>query len=81
LYTSASGALVAQTMADNVANNLANVSTPGFKQTLLQIESTAAHRIYEYGRSVSDQQCCERRFDDDIKLYICVRSGNARRHR
>jgi flagellar basal-body rod protein FlgF len=39
LYTSASGALVAESMADNVANNLANVNTSGFKQTLLQIQS------------------------------------------
>ncbi len=39
LYTSASGALVAESMADNVANNLANVNTGGFKQTLLQIQS------------------------------------------
>jgi flagellar basal-body rod protein FlgF len=39
LYTSASGALVAESMADNVANNLANVDTSGFKQTLLQIQS------------------------------------------
>jgi flagellar basal-body rod protein FlgF len=40
LYTSASGALVAESMADNVASNLANVSTGGFKQTLLQVQST-----------------------------------------
>lgn len=39
LYTSASGALVAESMADNVASNLANVNTSGFKQTLLQIQS------------------------------------------
>ena len=39
LYASASGALVAESMADNVANNLANVDTSGFKRTLLQIES------------------------------------------
>ena len=39
LYTSASGALVAESMADNVANNLANVDTSGFKRTLLQIQS------------------------------------------
>jgi flagellar basal-body rod protein FlgF len=46
LYTSASGALVAESMADNVANNLANVNTSGFKQTLLQIQSTPALDIY-----------------------------------
>jgi len=46
LYTSASGALVAESMADNVASNLANVNTSGFKQTLLQIESTPSLDIY-----------------------------------
>ena len=46
LYTSASGALVAQSMADNVANNLANVSTTGFKQTLMQIQSAPSLDIY-----------------------------------
>jgi flagellar basal-body rod protein FlgF len=46
LYTSASGALVAESMADNVANNLANVNTTGFKQTLLQIQSAPTLDIY-----------------------------------
>ncbi len=46
LYTAASGALVAQSMVDNVANNLANVNTTGFKQTLLQIESAPTLDIY-----------------------------------
>ncbi len=46
LYTSASGALVAQSMADNVASNLANVNTSGFKQTLLQVQSTPSLDIY-----------------------------------
>jgi flagellar basal-body rod protein FlgF len=46
LYTSASGALVAESMADNVANNLANVNTSGFKQTLLQIQSTPSLDVY-----------------------------------
>lgn len=46
LYTSASGALVAESMADNVASNLANVNTSGFKQTLLQIQSTPSLDIY-----------------------------------
>lgn len=31
--------MVAQTDVDNIANNLANVSTSGFKQTLLQVQS------------------------------------------
>jgi flagellar basal-body rod protein FlgG len=46
LYTSASGALVAESMADNVANNLANVATTGFKQTLLQIQSAPSLDLY-----------------------------------
>ena len=46
LYTSASGALVAESMVDNVANNLANVNTSGFKQTLLQVQSAPTLDIY-----------------------------------
>jgi len=46
LYTAASGALVAQSLADNVANNLANVNSSGFKQTLLQIQSAPTLDIY-----------------------------------
>jgi flagellar basal-body rod protein FlgF len=46
LYTSASGALVAESMADTVASNLANTNTSGFKQMLLQIQSTPSLDIY-----------------------------------
>jgi len=46
IYTAASGALVAQSMVDNVANNLANVNTSGFKQTLMQISSAGTLNIY-----------------------------------
>lgn len=46
LYTAASGALVAESMADNVANNLANADTTGFKQTLMQIQSAQTMDIY-----------------------------------
>ena len=46
LYTAVSGALVAQSMADNVANNLANVNTSGFKQSLLQVQSAQTMDIY-----------------------------------
>ncbi len=48
LYTSAAGALVAEAMIDNVSNNLANVSTNGFKRTLLQIESQPMSDIYRF---------------------------------
>ncbi len=46
LYTAASGALVAQSMADTVANNLANVTASGFKQTLLQVQSAPTLNVY-----------------------------------
>ena len=46
LYTAASGALVAESVVDNVANNLANVNTTGFKQTLLQIQSAPSMNIF-----------------------------------
>jgi flagellar basal-body rod protein FlgF len=46
LYTAASGALVAESMAENVANNLANVTSSGFKQTLLQIQSAPTLDLY-----------------------------------
>lgn len=37
---------MAESLADNVANNLANINTTGFKQTLLQIESAPTLDIY-----------------------------------
>lgn len=46
LYTSASGALVAQAQVDNIANNLANVNTSGFKQQLLQVQSAPSFNIF-----------------------------------
>ena len=39
IYTAAAGALVAQANADTIADNLANVSTSGFKRTLLQVQA------------------------------------------
>jgi flagellar basal-body rod protein FlgF len=48
LYTSAAGALVAEATIDNVANNLANVSTNGFKRTLLQVESQPMQDLYRF---------------------------------
>jgi flagellar basal-body rod protein FlgF len=48
LYTSAAGALVAEAMIDNVANNLANSSTNGFKRTLLQVESQPQQQLYRF---------------------------------
>lgn len=46
LYSAASGALAAQSMVDNVANNLANVNTNGFKQTLVQFQTAPTLDIY-----------------------------------
>jgi flagellar basal-body rod protein FlgF len=46
LYTAASGALVAQSQADVIANNLANVNTSGFKRTLLQVQSAPEMGLY-----------------------------------
>ncbi len=48
LYTAAAGALVAQSQADAIANNLANVNTTGFKRTLLQVESAPEIGIYRF---------------------------------
>lgn len=48
LYTAASGALVAQSQADVIANNLANVNTSGFKRTLLQVQSAPEMGLYRH---------------------------------
>ncbi len=45
LYTAATGALVAQSNIDVIANNLANVNTSGFKRTLLQVESSESQAV------------------------------------
>ena len=45
MYTAAAGALVAQANADTIADNLANVSTSGFKRSLLQVQSAQAMDI------------------------------------
>ena len=46
MYTATSGALVAQSAVDTIANNLANVNTAGFKQTLLQIQAQPQIELY-----------------------------------
>ena len=48
MYSAAAGALVAQASIDTVANNLANVSTAGFKRTLLQVESQPTTQVYRF---------------------------------
>jgi flagellar basal-body rod protein FlgF len=53
LYTAASGALVAQSQADVIANNLANVNTSGFKRTLLQVQAAPEMGIYRLQRDPS----------------------------
>ncbi|MFB3819149.1 MAG: flagellar hook-basal body protein [Candidatus Methylomirabilales bacterium] len=42
LYTAASGMVAHQAKLDTLANNLANVETPGFKADLLTIDASAA---------------------------------------
>jgi len=53
LYTAASGALVAQSQADVIANNLANVNTSGFKRTLLQVQSAPEIGLYRHQMDAS----------------------------
>jgi len=48
MYTAASGALVAQSAVDTIANNLANVNTAGFKRTLLQVQSQPERALYRF---------------------------------
>jgi flagellar basal-body rod protein FlgF len=48
MYTAASGALVAQSAVDTIANNLANVDTAGFKRTLLQVQAQPQRDIYRF---------------------------------
>ena len=48
MYTAASGALVAQSAVDTIANNLANVNTAGFKRTLLQVQSQPERDLYRF---------------------------------
>ena len=48
LYTAASGALVAQSQVDVIANNLANVNTVGFKRSLLQVVDNRHIDLYRY---------------------------------
>ncbi|HEY6235069.1 MAG TPA: flagellar basal body protein, partial [Candidatus Elarobacter sp.] len=48
MYTAASGALVAQSAVDVIANNLANVNTAGFKRTLLQVQSQPERDLYRF---------------------------------
>lgn len=46
LYTAATGMDAQQSKMDTIANNLANVSTPGFKKTRLEFEDLLYERIH-----------------------------------
>jgi len=46
MYTAASGALVAQSAVDTIANNLANVNTTGFKRAVLQVQAQPQINLY-----------------------------------
>ena len=48
IYTAATGAIVAETNIDVIANNMANVSTNGFKRQLLQIEAQPSSDLYRW---------------------------------
>ena len=48
MYTAASGALVAQSAVDTIANNLANVNTTGFKRTLLQVQAQPQRDLFRF---------------------------------
>ncbi|HEY0613846.1 MAG TPA: flagellar hook-basal body protein [Candidatus Elarobacter sp.] len=48
MYAAASGALVAQSAVDTIANNLANVNTVGFKRTLLQVQAQPQRELYRF---------------------------------
>ncbi|HVA38764.1 MAG TPA: flagellar basal-body rod protein FlgF [Candidatus Dormibacteraeota bacterium] len=48
LYSAASGMLVAQSLVDTTANNLANVDTNGFKRAVLQVESAPTLELYRF---------------------------------
>ena len=50
LFTAASGMMAQQTVLDTVANNLANVNTPGFKKTRVEFQDL----LYESLRPGSD---------------------------
>jgi len=48
LYTAAAGAVVAESLVDVTANNLANAATLGFKRALLQVESQPQNDLYRF---------------------------------
>jgi flagellar basal-body rod protein FlgG len=53
LYTAASGMNAQQTNIDNVANNLANVNTTGFKKTRVEFEDLVYQEIRQAGSDAS----------------------------
>ncbi|HEX3464013.1 MAG TPA: flagellar basal-body rod protein FlgF [Candidatus Elarobacter sp.] len=48
MYTAVSGALVAQSAVDTIANNLANVNTAGFKRQVLIAQAQPRRDIYRF---------------------------------
>jgi flagellar basal-body rod protein FlgG len=48
MYSATSGALVAQSAVDTIANNLANANTVGFKRTLLQVQAQPTTQVYRF---------------------------------
>ena len=48
MYTAVSGALVAQSAVDTIANNLANVNTAGFKRQVLIAQAQPRRELYRF---------------------------------
>src|SRR5580658_3577339 len=55
LYTAASGMTAQQLNLDTIANNLANSSTAGFRQTRLQFQDMIYQNMVTPGAAQSDQ--------------------------
>jgi flagellar basal-body rod protein FlgG len=55
LYTAASGMMAQETNLDNVANNLANSSTAGFRRRRMQFEDLVYQNLIMPGAAASQQ--------------------------
>ena len=55
MYTAVSGALVAQSAVDTIANNLANVNTAGFKRQVLIAQAQPRRELFRFQTDPSAQ--------------------------
>jgi flagellar basal-body rod protein FlgG len=60
LYTAASGMMAQQLNLDNVANNLANASTAGFRRRRLQFQDLLYQNIVMPGAAATQQTTSHR---------------------